>query len=226
MRRKLVRRYLRPYEQIQHCFVESCRRGRVCRCHACRRYTEGDDVASSSRLSAALRILPTWLKPSAYIDLGLVLARARSTLRTELEPTTPLSAVHRWARKLGFFVAIDEDGFVVLSRQPGAARRTLAIDRRPGNHVQELGRLLGYPSCCCRAAARVGEACLDEFASTMGRRRYLGRFKAIDPSGYGSGRAFISHIPCSAVCMQSLALALTVVEGRKRMLWPLRRPPR
>lgn len=157
--------------------------------------------------------MPEWLKPSACVDLAQVLAGARKTLRTELQGAVTTETVRRWARGLGLFVSVDVDGFIALSRQPGAARRLLALDRSLGDHTRELGRLLGYPPCCCRAAALVGEASIDEWEQRATQRQYFGRFKAIDPKGYREGRSRISHIPCSACCGASLVLALATTKG-------------
>ena len=161
--------------------------------------------------------MPDWLKPSAAVDLIQVLVGARPTLRTELRIPASADTVRRWARGLGLYVAIDIDGFVAMSYQPGAARRLLALDRSPGDHTRQLGLLLGYPACCCRAAAFIGEASIDDWAKTASRRLYFGRFKAINPSGYREGRSLISHVPCSTSCGPSLAIAVATMKGRARI---------
>lgn len=170
-------------------------------------------MASRARLGDPVRNLPKWLKPSACVDLRLVLTGARANLRTELRSAVSSVAVRCWTRRLGLFVSIDADGFVAMSRRPGVARRLLVLDRKPGNHVRELGRLLNYPACCCRAVARVGEALIDELGGAASRRRYVGRFRAIDPTGYREGQSLISHVPCSAFCTRSLALSVAVMGG-------------
>src|SRR3546814_12102422 len=90
----------------------------------------------------------------------------------------------------------------------------MSIDRERGNHTAHLGLMLGYPRCCARAAARVGESSLDTWAAGLTRRRFLGRFTAIQITGYRQGRALISHIPCSPNCLASLLLARRSEERR------------
>jgi hypothetical protein len=68
--------------------------------------------------------------------------------------------------------------------------------------------MLGYPPCCSRAAARVGDEGIDCRHAAITRQRFHGRFRAIDPSGYLNGSSRISHVPCSHRCLPSLRLAL------------------
>lgn len=152
--------------------------------------------------------LPNWLKASARVDLALVLSGAREMMRTELSRPVSAAEVGRWARFRGLYASCDPAGFVALGQRPGVGRRLLALDAAPGDHVHALGRMLGYPTCCCRAARAQGEAEIDRWAARP--RRFLGRFQAIDPSGYLHGNALVSHVPCSAQCRASLALAARV----------------
>lgn len=130
-------------------------------------------------------------------------------MRTDLRSPTDFNTITAFARALGLFASADAEGFIALSRQPGLGRRLLELDASPGDHVVALGRLLGYPDCCCRAARRIGESNLDEWATAP--RRYVGRYRLIDPSDYGRGESVISHIPCSARCDASLRLALQAI---------------
>lgn len=155
--------------------------------------------------------MPDWLKPSARVDLALVLARTRDVLRSDLGAPADLSAIAKFARRYGLFAAKDPDGFIALSRRPGLGRRLLALDAAPDEHVMPLGRLLGYPPCCCRAARRVGEDQLDVWAARP--RRHIGRYRLIDVSSYDTGEALVSHIPCSAACRASLKIARTLAAS-------------
>lgn len=164
---------------------------------------------------------PAWLKPSAIVDLRQVLASLRPAIRTEIASVVSDVELGRWCRGLGLYGIRDGDGFLVLSRHPGHAARVMAIDRAPGTHTAWLGRWLGYPACCTRAAGRVGEDKLDALADRLGRRRFIGQFDAINVAGYREGKALISHIPCAPNCAASLKLAkmLKKVEypgGRSR----------
>lgn len=153
------------------------------------------------------RPLPKWLKPSAAVDLALVLSGARTTLRTELAEPITAEAVRRWARGLGLYVSWDNDGFLALSRKPGLSRKLLYIDAAPGDHLAVLGRLLGYPACCVLSARRVGEGGLDHRADALGARRHIGRFRSIDATDYCSGEGLVSHVPCGPSCGASVRIA-------------------
>jgi hypothetical protein len=166
--------------------------------------------------------LPHWLKRSARVDLLQLLAGVRPAIRTETVGFVEYVVIQRWARGFGWFVAFD-DPFIALSPIPGLSRQILAIDRQPAPHTLRLGLALGYPLCCCRAAERVGENNLDDWSATMGRRAFFGRFKLINPSGYGEGLSLISHIPCSPYCAASLRLVNGVLQKFGRPPEPSRR---
>ena len=151
--------------------------------------------------------LPPWLKPSARTDILHLAAKMRPAIRTELAVPVSHDIVRVWMRRLGWYTAIDRDDFLVVSRSSRLARMILAIDRDDSPHTFRLGRALGYPICCCRAAANLGEQNLDSWALALSRRRFIGRFKLIDPTRYSEGHALISHIPCSPFCQASLQMA-------------------
>lgn len=142
---------------------------------------------------------------SAATDLHLLMRGLKPAARLLVGDNR--NEIRRWARRQGLFASTDRDGYAVLSRSGSAARRVLEIDRRPGPHAIALGRLLGYPECCARAAARVGEDGIDGFCEAIAARRFRGRFRPIDPGAYLSGGALISHVPCSHTCDASASLA-------------------
>jgi hypothetical protein len=98
-------------------------------------------------------------------------------------------------------------------------RRVMALDRSPGNHTYSFGRALGYPPCCCRAAAGVGDHAIDAWAEQFRAARFYGRFRQIDPSGYREGRALISHVPCSTSCGPSLRMAEALARHIRPFEW-------
>ena len=154
--------------------------------------------------------LPPWLPASASVDLRQVIAGIRPVARTQLQHTIAITSMKRWFYNRQLHVAFDREGFVVLSRYSNLLARLLELDRRESSHTFALGRALGYPYCCCRAAADVGESHLDAWAASMDRSEFLGAFRHIDPSLYVTGRGFISHIPCTARCRPSLLMAQSV----------------
>jgi hypothetical protein len=158
-------------------------------------------------MSPLVSPLPAWLKPSAAVDLAQLWFCIRPVIRTELVRPVDHDRVRRWAQNYRFFPALDNDGFLVISRTPCLSRRVLDLDRSPGNHTFALGRSLGYPYCCCRKAALVGDAALDAITERFRAECFIGRFKMISPLGYHDGCALISHIPCSSRCASSLRMA-------------------
>lgn len=150
--------------------------------------------------------LPAWLPPSAVTDVTLVLRGHKSAARVSVGGRG--GDLRRWGRRQGLFTSIDADGFAAISRNPATARRVIDLDRRPGRHTLALGTMLGYPPCCSRAAARVGDEGIDRRHADIAAGRFHGRFRAIDPGGYADGRSRISHVPCSPRCLPSLRMAL------------------
>lgn len=153
-----------------------------------------------------MELVPDWLPSSAAAEIAQLLNGAKPVAR--LHVGLRKAELRRWARRLGLFTSSDADGYAALSRFPATARRVIDLDRRPGRHTHALGALLGYPSCCSRAAARVGDEGIDDLHSLIAARRFLGRFRLIDPRGYAQGKALVSHVPCSHRCVASLSLAM------------------
>lgn len=149
---------------------------------------------------------PAWLPPSAAIDMDLLMLGLKPAARLNVGDCG--LEIRRWARVRGLFCSVDGDGYAVLSRSGSTARRVLDVDRRPGRHALALGRMLGYPDCCSRAAARVGDEGIDAMCQALATRRFRGRFRFINPGGYRSGRALLSHVPCSHWCEASAAMAM------------------
>lgn len=151
-------------------------------------------------------LLPGWLPPSAVTDVTLVLRGHKPAARVSVGPRG--GDLRRWARRQGLFTSVDAEGFAAISRDAATARRVIDLDRRPGRHTLALGTMLGYPPCCSRAAARVGDEGIDRQHAAIATRRFYGRFLAIDPSGYADGSSRICHVPCSPRCLPSLRMAL------------------
>lgn len=167
-----------------------------------------------------------WMRPSAELDLQQLQCSIRPVMRSQVRCQLDHGEIRRWARLAGLFVVVDKDGFFSMSRSASLARRVLRIDVRPGEHTSALGRALGYPLCCCLAAARRKEEGLDQWAQAMSSRRFVGLFRLIDPNGYVAGSSNISHVPCSPCCSASLRMARAldseVARGRGRRQRPIR----
>jgi len=148
---------------------------------------------------------PNWLTPSAITDIAQLLGGQKPSVRIYVGNYKV--QLRRWARRLGLFTSTDADGYAAISPSPSTARRIIDLDRRPGRHTFALGVMFGYPRCCSRAAARVGDEGIDRWHKVLSARRFQGHFRAIDPSEYSNGSARISHVPCSHRCIASLSQA-------------------
>lgn len=161
--------------------------------------------------------IPQGLAASAKIDLLHLVLEIRPAIRIMTPNATRQGALIEWAVAHGWFAAADGEGFMAISRSPALSRKVLEIDRRSEPHTRELGIALGYPRCCCAAASRRGESGIDTWAAEAGSRRHVGLFRMIDPSGYLSGHALLSHIPCNSRCRCSLAMAKQISAGHARI---------
>jgi hypothetical protein len=163
--------------------------------------------------------VPPWIVPSFQTVFAQLQAGIRPAVRSKLTRGGSSSRLRAWARRIGLFAAVDQEGFFALARSPSAASRTLRIDRRPGRHEVALGQALGYPLCCCRAAARRGEASVDAWAVAVVGARHIGPARLIHPGSYGHGGSLVSHVPCSPGCRPSLQMALLTLASAPH-LWP------
>jgi hypothetical protein len=152
-------------------------------------------------------------------DIAHFVLRIRPAFRTQLGCRVDPSVIRRWAWSIDGFAAIDADEHLVVSRRIDQSRHLLTIDARPDDHTYSFGRALGYPHCCCKAAAAIGEGNLDHWRDEQIAKGFQGKFKAINPAGYLRGDALISHIPCSNRCVPSLRMAavLDAALSRKRL---------
>jgi|ERR1051325_8428199 hypothetical protein len=155
-----------------------------------------------------LRSLPFgWLSASARVDFILLFASQKQTVRLKIQSAVGLEHLRLWCRQSGLDHASDESNFACVSSQAGCARGVLELDRSTQPHELELGLALDYPRCCCERIASIGEANIDSHAARVAQWPFKGPFTRINPSGYESGLALISHLPCSPECRASLAIA-------------------
>ncbi len=150
--------------------------------------------------------VPDWLPRSVTTDIAQLLLDVKPAVRIHVG--NRCLELRRWARRLGLFTSVDGDGYAAISRNPSTARRVINLDRRPGRHTLALGIMLGYPRCCSRAAARVGDEGIDGRQEAISAQRFHGYFQKINPSGYSDGTCLLSHVPCSHRCAASLCLAM------------------
>lgn len=147
------------------------------------------------------------LAPSAFVDFAHLVGCAKPAVRLQFFDSFGVSRLASWCGDFSFTLVVDNEGFGVIARSAILAATVLEVDRSLDAHEVELGRLLGYPSCCCRAAAVRGESRLDDLADEASRWPYPGAYRRIDPSGYCEGTSLICHVPCRPTCIASLRLA-------------------
>lgn len=156
-------------------------------------------------MTAEASVLPfADLPPSAAVDVLRLAAGITAVIRTRTAQAHCAAAIVAAARAGGFAAAADTDGYVAIGGDDGSVGRLLAIDASPRPHEALLGVMLGYPACCVARVAREGECRIDALADEAADWIYAGPFWAIDPTGYRSGRALISHVPCGPSCAPSL----------------------
>jgi hypothetical protein len=164
-----------------------------------------------------LRALPlSWLRPSALVDCLLLSLNEKPAIRLRIDSESGINHLRAWCRHSGFDLAADEDSFACVSAESGFASKVLELDRRTEAHEIELGLALGYPLCCCERVASIGESNIDSYAQEVATWPFVGEHRWINPSGYHSGLALISHLPCSIDCAPSLAIASRAREFVKR----------
>lgn len=152
-----------------------------------------------------LRTLPLQLlRVSALVDFILFFACGKPAVRTCIDEFGA-QALHSWCERWGFDFACDD--FACVTRETGFANGILEIDRSVFAHEIELGVALGYPLCCCKCVAALGESNIDLRASEIASWPFTHPYHRINPAGYESGLALISHLPCSSDCRPSLEIA-------------------
>ena len=171
----------------------------------------------------AFEALPQDLPPSSYIDCLLLLAGLKPTVRLHVTEPRAQHAIEFWCAEPGYASASHPSGYTYIAKTQDAVMRLQELDDSHEAHEYELGLLLGYPPCCCRKAAEVGETNLDKWEESMSQDAAFRRTQncLIDPRGYTEGSALISHIPCSAQCEASLSIAraaLRIILSQKANL--------
>lgn len=157
---------------------------------------------------ASLREVPFGLlRPSAVVDFVLLFGCGKPAVRLLIDGDDGVNALSDWCREVGLDFAVDNSRFACVAREPGASWQILETDRLAEPHEIELGQALGYPTCCCQRIALIGESGIDAYAAEVAGWHFHGNYRRINPAGYGSGQALISHLPCSPDCDASLAIA-------------------
>lgn len=145
---------------------------------------------------------------SFKVDLILFLLGLKPGLRSKLiKSGINFISFQQWCSQSRYFFEIDSEEFIYIAKNNYLLIKLKKWDHCYQPHEEHLGKLLGYPSCCCKKIAEIGEMNIDAFEAAFVRQPFSGAFQLINPLGYREGTAFISHVPCSSNCLQSLKQA-------------------
>jgi hypothetical protein len=164
--------------------------------------------------------LPQGLSPSAYVDFFLFIAGLKPSLRIFINDLNLINQINQWCNENSVFFLSNKDGYVCIAKNRDEVKILQATDDSIQPHEYKLGLLLGYPSCCCKKIAKIGEKNIDNWESLLIKKStFKGQFKLIDIAGYRNGSSLISHIPCSTECEKSLYIAkksLAIISNYRR----------
>jgi hypothetical protein len=167
--------------------------------------------------------LPENLNNSNYIDFLLFLAKLKPTLRIKVSDKSTKHKLNTWCISNCFSFLSNEKNYICISNDPITADMLQKTDDSYVPHEYELGRMLGYPACCCKRIAGIGEKNIDEWEEKFIKNsKFEGEFELINPKGYKKGYSLISHIPCSPVCKHSLNIAkkaLSIITYYKNRIY-------
>lgn len=154
----------------------------------------------------------TKIKKSIIVDLISFSTTNRDAIRIPKLEDNVMLLLNNWAIECGSTIA--EDSFFCIISKSKAASFILSIDSSATPHTFELGKLLGYPTCCSKWMGDIGEETIDEIDhSVISSRNYINKWKVINHAGYLSGLAWISHVPCSDRCINSYNIAMKSITG-------------
>lgn len=159
----------------------------------------------------AFESLPNSLQPSAYVDLLLLLGKEKKSCRFSLNQETVCYEMIQWCKINHLSYFLSKTGFMYISTHFFLAWLVKIIDDTKTKHEFLLGKILGYPTCCSRKIASIGESEIDEYEKKLIQHTFFYKpYHIINPEGYLKGYALISHIPCCSTCDKSLKKALKI----------------
>lgn len=149
---------------------------------------------------------------SFRVDLILLLIGMKPCLRTRVVKNfLEKNAMESWCRKYTYDFLFVGD-FFYLSKDMNMLLLAAELDHSAVPHENQFGLLMGYPPCCIKKIAMVGECNIDHYEEGLINEIFEGQFNFINPSKYREGLAFISHVPCSTTCSYSLRIALQLAN--------------
>ena len=164
----------------------------------------------------AFSSLPKNLKCSDYVDIMLLLSGSKRAIRLGKNTTEVYEKMNYWCIKFKYRSKISRSGLMYISKYIGFVTLVNIVDDCIFPHAYILGCLLGYPSCCSKKIAKIGEPFIDQWENKLVTSGGFNvDYKLINPEGYLSGTSLISHVPCSFQCKISLQIARSTLETIK-----------
>jgi hypothetical protein len=143
------------------------------------------------------------LSPSVRVDVLGIHAYRKPALRIAVRDAAIAACTTAAFADAGWASAHDEE-YLVAAATAQMARHILEVDRMPQPHALELGLLLGYPECCARATAAIGEENIDAQATRLGEDCDLEQAHHLDARGYSTGLALVPYVACSPRCSRAM----------------------
>ncbi len=167
----------------------------------------------------AFEKLPTTLKPSDYVDFLLFFLREKPCIRLGANQESVYQEMTQWCKENNLSYIISSDGLMYIAKHKILARIANIVDDSIIDHAFLFGRLLGYPACCSKKIASIGEGNIDEYEKMLVQNSsFCPPYHITNPQGYLYGYSLISHIPCCTNCKESLkkaSKAYKVIEKHK-----------
>lgn len=161
----------------------------------------------------AFETLPKNLKPSDYVDFLLFLAHEKPCLRLGNNQSSVYQDVLAWCKENRFAYVVSKAGFMYISHNLFLAVVAKIVDDSTFSHTYIFGKILGYPDCCSKRIAEIGESLIDEYEKELVTNAdFQEPYHIINPKGYIEGYSLISHIPCCETCRRSLEKATSVYQ--------------
>lgn len=161
----------------------------------------------------AFESLPKTLKPSDYVDFLLFLAHEKPCLRLGYNQLDVFLEMITWCKAHKLSYVVSDAGFMYIAKYFALAYIARVIDDSTMSHTYILGKILGYPSCCSKRMAAIGESNIDDFEKEfVSNSSFQAPYHIINPEGYVDGYSLISHIPCCTTCKWSLKKASIVYK--------------
>jgi len=168
----------------------------------------------TAMLTDLLTHAPWTTAPDSFaVDLLQFCSTDKRVIRSKMRSGygSPRDSLQAWATRFDLFILFDEDGYFFVADDASDAVHARDLDRSNHPHECEFGDLLGYPPCCYKSVASVGEENIDALATLQLAWEFDGQFQLIDTKSYTSGQSLICHLPCTPNCKPSLDLALAAL---------------